>query len=83
MMKMAVAPVFAIASFAAMVSAFKYCGMGLPNIAQAVTASNGWFVLREERLEIMAVVLSSLVLMVWPAIVRRVGSEERLFAETK
>ena len=41
MMKMAVALVSAIASFAAMVSAFKYCGMGLPNISRAVTVSNG------------------------------------------
>ncbi len=50
MMKMVVAPVSAMASFAAMVSAFKYCGMGLPNIARAAAASDGRFVLREERL---------------------------------
>ncbi len=79
MMKMGVAPVSAIASFAAMVSAIKYCGMGLPNIAWAVTASNGRFVLREERLEIMAVASLSLLFMVWPAVVKRVGSRERFF----
>ncbi len=59
MMKMVVAPVSAIASFAAMVSALIYCGMGLPNIARAVVASDGRIVLREERLDIMAVASSS------------------------
>ncbi len=83
MMKMAVAPVSAIASFAAMVSAFKYCGMGLLNIARAVAASNGRFVLHEEQLDIMAVALLSLLFTVWPAVVRRVGSRERFIAETK
>jgi hypothetical protein len=83
MMKMVVALVSSIASFAAMVSAFKYCGMGLPNIARAVAASNGRFVLHEDWLDIMAVALSSLLFTVWPAIVRRVGSRERFIAETK
>jgi hypothetical protein len=83
MMKMVVVPVSAIASFAAMVSAFKYCSMGLPNIARAVAASNGRFVLHEERLDIMAVALSSWLFTVWPAVVRLVGSRERFTAETK
>ncbi len=83
MMKMTVAPVSAIASFAAMASAFKYCGMGLPNIARAVTASNGQFVLRGERLDIMAITSSSLLFTVCPAVVRKVGSRERFITETK
>ncbi len=83
MMKMAVTPVSAIASFAAMMSAYKYCGMGLPNIARAVAASDGRFFLREERLDIIAVVSSSLLFTVWPAVVRKVGSRERFIAETK
>ncbi len=83
MMKMAVAPVSAIASFAAMVSAFKYCGMRLPNIARAVAVSDGQFVLREERLDKMAVALLSSLFTVWPAVVRRVGSRARFIAENK
>ncbi len=90
MMKMAVALVSAIALFAAMVSAFKYCGMGLPNIARAVAMSNGrsrshgaLIFVRGECLEVMMVASSSLVLMVWPAMIRRVGSKERFLAETK
>ncbi len=83
MMKMAVVPVSAIASFAAMVSAFKYCSMGLLNIAQAVAAGNGRFVLHEEWLDIMAVASSSSLFTVWPAVVRRVGSRERFIVETK
>jgi hypothetical protein len=38
MMKMEVAPVLAIAWFVAIVTAFKYCGMGVPNNAHAVAA---------------------------------------------
>ncbi len=90
MMKMAVAPVSAIASFAAMVSAFKYCGMGLPNIAWAVATSNGrsryrgaMIFVRGEWLEVMMVASSSLVLMVWPAMITRLGSKENFLAETK
>ena len=41
MMNIVVAPVSAIALFAAMVSTFKYCGMGLPNVAQAAAAIEG------------------------------------------
>ena len=41
MMKIVVAPVSAIALFVAIVSAFKYCCMGLPNVAQAVAAIEG------------------------------------------
>jgi hypothetical protein len=83
MMKMAVVPVSAIASFAAMVSAFKYGGMGLPNIAWAVAASNGRFVLHGEQLDIMAVASLSSLFTVCPAVVKRVGSRERFIAETK
>ncbi len=83
MMKMVVVPVSAISSFAAMVSAFKYCGMGLPNIAWAVAASDGRFVLHGERLDKLAVTLLSSLFTVCPAIVRRVGSRERFIAESK
>ncbi len=38
MMKMEVAPMLVIAWFVAIVRAFKYCGMGVPNNAWAVTA---------------------------------------------
>ncbi len=40
MIKMEVAPVSAIAWFVAIVSAFEYCSMVVPNNAQAVTAIN-------------------------------------------
>jgi hypothetical protein len=90
MMKMTVTPVSAIASLAGMLSAFKYCGMGLPNIARAVAASDGrscshgaLIFVRGEWLEEMTITSSSLVLMVWPVIIRRVGSKERFLAETK
>ncbi len=38
MIKLDVAPVSAIAWFVEIVSAFKYCGMGVPNNAWAVAA---------------------------------------------
>ena len=41
MMNVAVAPVSAMALFAAMVSAFKYCGIGVPNMVCAVAAIKG------------------------------------------
>ena len=41
MMKIVVAPVSAIALYAAMVSVFKYCNMGFPNVAQAVATIKG------------------------------------------
>ena len=41
MMNIAVAPVSAMALFAAMVSPFKYCGMGVPNMLRAVAAIDG------------------------------------------
>ena len=41
MMNIAVAPVSAMALFAAMVSAFKYYGMGVPNMLRAVAAIDG------------------------------------------
>ncbi len=41
MMNIAVAPVSAIALFAAMVSTFKYCGIGVPNMVRAVAAIEG------------------------------------------
>ena len=40
MTKIEVAPVSGIASDAAIVRAFRYCGMGLPNIHPAVAASD-------------------------------------------
>jgi hypothetical protein len=43
MMKMAVVPVSAIASFAAMVSAFKYYGMKLPNLVGFVGCQSWQF----------------------------------------
>ncbi len=41
MMNIAVAPVLAMALFAAMVSAFKYCSIGVPNMVHAVAAIKG------------------------------------------
>ncbi len=41
MMNIAVAPVSAMALFAAMVSAFKYCGIGVRNMVRAVAAIKG------------------------------------------
>jgi hypothetical protein len=41
MMNIAGAPVSAMTLFAAMVSAFKYCGMGVPNMVRAVAAIDG------------------------------------------
>ena len=41
MMNIAVAPVSTMALLAAMVSAFKYCGIGLPNMVRAVAAIEG------------------------------------------
>jgi hypothetical protein len=41
MMNMDVAPVSAIAWFVAMVNAFKYCGVGAPNICLAVATIKG------------------------------------------
>jgi hypothetical protein len=41
MMKIDVAPVSAMASFVAIVTAFKYCCVGLPNNIRAVAASDG------------------------------------------
>jgi hypothetical protein len=38
MMKIEVEPMSAMAWLVAIVRVFKYCGMGLPNIAQAITA---------------------------------------------
>ena len=91
MMKMTVVPVSAIASFAAMVSAFKYCGMVFPNIVQAVAMSEGWsrsrvalMFIREEWLEVMPVFSSTSVVTEWPEMSIRVGGfKERLFTETK
>ncbi len=40
-MNIAVEPVSAMALFAAMVSAFKYCSMGVPNMVHAVAAIKG------------------------------------------
>jgi hypothetical protein len=76
MMNIDVAPVSAIAWFAAIVRALRYCSIGLPNIALAVAANNGTinfcvhFLL--EQFEITTVDL-----------VGGVGSRELEVAETK
>ena len=41
MMNIAVTPVSAMALFAAMVSAFEYCGIGVPNMVCTVAAIEG------------------------------------------
>jgi hypothetical protein len=41
MMNIAVAPVSAMTLFAAMISAFKYCGIGIPNMVCAVATIKG------------------------------------------
>ena len=41
MMNIAVSPVSTMALFVAMVSAFKYCSMGVSNMVQAVAAIDG------------------------------------------
>ena len=60
MMKIVFALVSAIALFAAMMSAFKDCGMGLPNVTRAVAAINQRLIcLRGERLDVRMVASSS------------------------
>ncbi len=41
MVNIVVAPLSAMALFAAMVSAFRYCGIGVPNMVRAVAAIKG------------------------------------------
>ena len=85
MIKIVVVPVSAIALFAAMLSAFKYCGMGLPNVAQAVAATNGrsLICLWGERLDVMMVASSSLQTTILLADLFKVGSKGRILAETE
>jgi hypothetical protein len=42
MIKMEVAPLSVIAWFVTIVSAFKYCGMGVPNNVQTVAVIGDW-----------------------------------------
>ena len=88
--KIVVAPVSAIALFAAMVSAFEYCGMGLPNVARSVIAIKGHsrtFVLliflQGGQLDVMVVAPSSSWTTVLLALLFKVGFNERILAETK
>ncbi len=67
MMNIAVAPVSAMALLAAMVSAFKYCVIGLPNMVRAVAAIEGqrhafvvWVGRGGEQFDVMTVVSLSL-----------------------
>ena len=85
MIKIVVVPVSAIALFAAMLSAFKYCGMGLPNVAQAVAATNGrsLICLWGERLDVMMVASSSSQTTILLADLFKVGSKGRILAETE
>ncbi len=90
MIKMIVAPVSAIALIVAMVSMFKYCSMGLPNMARAVSTIKGssrTFVLliflRGEWLDVMMGASSSLWTTLLLAVLFKVGSKEIILAETK
>ncbi len=90
MMNIAVAPVSAMALFAAMVSAFKYCGIGVPNMVRAVAAIEGrrrasvvWVVCWGERLDVTMVTSSSSWATVMLATTFKMGSKDITFAETK
>jgi hypothetical protein len=82
-MNIDVAPVSAIAWFAAIVMPLRYCGIGLPNIALAVSANNGainfcvHFVLKKFEITTVAVSLSTQV-----AVVGMVRSGELGVADT-
>jgi hypothetical protein len=84
MMNIDVAPVSAIAWFAAIIKASGYCSIGLPNIALAVAANDGainfciYFVLEQFEITTVAVSFSMQV-----AVVGMVGSRELGVAETK
>ncbi len=66
MTHIAVVPVSAMALFAAIVSSFKYCGIGVPNMVRAVAAIKGLLraavmlvVCRGERLDVTTITSSS------------------------
>ncbi len=87
---MAVAPVSAMALLAAMVSAFKYCGNGLPNMVRAVAAIEGcrrvsvvWVGRGGEQFDVMTVASLSLWSTVTLANTFKMGSKDITFAETK
>ncbi len=90
MMNIAVAPVSAMALLAAMVSAFKYCGNGLPNMVRAVAAIEGhcrvsvvWVGRGGEQFDVMPVASSSLWSTVTLANTFKMGSKDITFTETK
>ncbi len=68
MTKIEVAPVLAIASDAAILRAFRYCGMGLPNICPAIVArdigactGSTLFVIAFDMMTVMLSVVTSIV----------------------
>jgi hypothetical protein len=83
MMNIDVAPVSAIAWFAAIIMALRYCSIGSPNIALAVAANDGainfcvHFILEQFEITTVAVLFSTQV-----AVVGMVGSREQGVAET-
>ena len=90
MMNIAVAPVSAMALLAAMVSAFKYCGIGLPNMDRAVAAIEGrrcafvvWVGRGGEQFDVTTVASSSMWSIVIDANTFNVGSKGITSAETK
>jgi hypothetical protein len=88
MMNIAVAPVSAMALLAAMVSAFKYCCIGLPNMVRAVAAIEGrrcaFRVGRGgEQFDVMTVASSSMLSILIDDNTFNVGSKGITFAETK
>jgi hypothetical protein len=90
MMNIAVTPVSAMALLAAMVSAFKYCGIGLPNMVHAVAAIEGhhcsfvvWVGRGGEQFDVTTVASLSLWSTVTLANTFKTGSKDITFAETK
>ncbi len=90
MMNIAVAPVSAMALLAAMVSAFKYCSIGLPNMDRAVAAIEGrrgafvvWVGRGGEQFDVMAVASLSMWSTVLLANTFNMGSKDITSAETK
>jgi hypothetical protein len=86
MMNIDAAPVSAMALFAAMVSAFKYCGIGGPNMVRAVAAIKGcrrvsvvWVVRGGERLDVTTVTSSTFR----ATVTFNMRSKYITFAETK
>jgi hypothetical protein len=90
MMNIAVAPVSAMALFAAMVSAFKYCGIGLPNMDCAVAAIEGrrrafvvWVGRGGEQFDVTTVASSAMWSTVLAVNTFNMGSKDITSAETK